>query len=148
MHRNTKLSPCRVAICLLGLMLVGCAEPEPAAQEKPKKESIIGRTTQDIGEAQAGAQQADLQVKPESGLLAPLGSYGFAVSEVAKIKIKQSVELYKAEKGYYPKTHEAFMKDIIERNNIQLPVLPGGRRYQYDVDKHELIVVEAPAKTP
>ena len=27
-----------------------------------------------------------------------------------------------------------------------MPVLPGGRRYQYDVEKHELIVVEKEEK--
>lgn len=134
---------------LLVLLLVGCADPEAAPKVEPeKRQGIVGRTTQDIGEAQPGAAQADLQVKPESGLLAPLGSYGYAVSQVAKLQIKQSVELYKAEHGHYPKSHEVFMKDIIQRYNIQLPVLPGGRQYQYDVDNHELIVVEAPSQLP
>jgi hypothetical protein len=42
-----------------------------------------------------------------------------------------------------PKDHEEFMTQIIKKNNIQLPVLPGGRQYQYDVENAELVVVEA-----
>ena len=34
------------------------------------------------------------------------------------------------------------MEKIIKRHKIELPVLPGKRQYQYDVENHELIVVE------
>lgn len=44
----------------------------------------------------------------------------------------------------YPKDHEEFMTQIIKANNINLPVLPGGRKYQYDVENHELVIIEAP----
>jgi hypothetical protein len=37
------------------------------------------------------------------------------------------------------------MEKIIKANNIQLPVLPGNKIYQYDVENHKLVVVEAPA---
>ena len=116
----------------------GCQEPQAAAP--PKKDTgIINKVTQDIGEAKPGAQQADMQAK---GLAAVPGAYGFAVSEIAKNQIKQAVDLYRAANGSYPKDHEEFMSKVIKQNGIQLPVLPGGRQYQYDVENHELIVVE------
>ena len=113
----------------------GCQEPRTAAP--PKKDTgIINKVTQDIGEAQPGAEQADLQAKSAAG------AYGFAVAETSKLQIKQAVELYRAANGSYPKDHEEFMSKVIKQNGIQLPVLPGGRQYQYDVENHELIVVE------
>jgi len=85
------------------------------------------------------SEQADLQAK---GLLAGPGAYGFAVSEISKGQIKQAVEMYRASNGSYPKDFDEFMNKVIKPNRIELPVLPGGRQYQYDVEKHELIVVE------
>ena len=113
----------------------GCQEPRTAAPPK-KDTSIINKVTQDIGEAKSGAEQADLQAKSAAG------AYGFAVAETSKLQIKQAVELYRAANGSYPKDHEEFMSKVIKQNGIQLPVLPGGRQYQYDVENHELIVVE------
>ena len=38
------------------------------------------------------------------------------------------------------------MEKIIKANQIQLPLLPGGKRYQYDEANHALVVVDAPAE--
>jgi len=128
-----------LAIVLLACFS-GCQEPNSATEAPAKKDTgIMGKVTQDIGEAQPGAQQADLQAK---GLLAGPGAYGFAVSEISKGQIKQAVEMYRASNGSYPKDFDEFMNKVIKPNRIELPVLPGGRQYQYDVEKHELIVVE------
>ena len=35
---------------------------------------------------------------------------------------------------------------IIKENNIKLPVLPGGKQYQYDVPNHQLVVIDAPGE--
>lgn len=143
-----KFQPMLVALAGLTLILLpGCLDaPEPVAQEKPKK--VFGEKTSDIGEAQPGAAQADMQVKPGNPLTdivrAPLAGYGSAISDISKLQIKRMVDLYRAETGDYPKSHQEFMEKIVRRHQIELPVLPGGRQYQYDVDKHELIVVEAP----
>lgn len=113
---------------------IGCQEPQAAP---PKKDTgIINKDTQDIAEADPDAQQADMSAKNIAG------AYGFAVSEVSKNSIKQAVEMYRATNGEYPKDHEEFMSKVIKQNGIKLPVLPGGRQYQYDVKNHELIVVE------
>lgn len=49
--------------------------------------------------------------------------------------IKQPMDFYQIEHGYFPKTQEEFMKEIIEKNRIKLPELPPGKRYVYDVEK-------------
>ena len=50
--------------------------------------------------------------------------------------------------GHFPKDYDEFMTQIIKANNIQLPVLPGGKQYQYDVENHRLVVVDAPVAAP
>ena len=116
----------------------GCGEPV-AKKEENKPEPIFNRKNQEIAEAEPNAQEADLSAKGPS---VALGSYGFAISQISKMKIKHALEMYRAVEGDYPKDFDTFMSEIIKKNGIELPVLPGGRQYQYDVDKHELIVVE------
>lgn len=60
------------------------------------------------------------------------------------MQMTHALQLYKGEHGYLPKSHEIFMKDIIEANSIQLPELPEGERYVYDPQQGELMV-ERPA---
>ena len=55
------------------------------------------------------------------------------------------MRMYKAEKGFLPKTHDVFMKEIIGANSIELPELPEGERYIYDSEQGELMV-ERPKK--
>jgi hypothetical protein len=59
---------------------------------------------------------------------------------VFEIQIPHALDLYKAEHGEAPRSHEAFMRDIIEFNDIKLPELPAGQRYIYDPQREELMV--------
>lgn len=61
------------------------------------------------------------------------------------MNMDQAMKMYKAEKGYLPKTHDVFMDKIIKANSIELPELPEGERYIYDPEKGELMV-ERPKK--
>ena len=128
----------------LAVFMSGCAEPEAA--EEPKSQSIINQKTDEIGEFKADGddKQADMQVKPDSSpLSAAGGAYGFAVGEISKQSIQRAVQMFQATNGRFPKDHAEFMEKIVKANNIKLPVLPGKRRYQYDVENHELVIVEA-----
>ena len=115
----------------------GCGEPQTPPAKKDT--GIIGKKTKEIGEAKPGEEQADMQAK---GMTAVPGAYGYAVAQTSKLQIKQAVELYRAAEGEYPKDYDEFMEKIIKQNGIELPVLPGERQYKYDVENHELIVVE------
>lgn len=125
----------------------GCDAP-PAA-EKPKKESIIGKTTQDIGEydPNGDAEIADLQVDENASPLgAVTGAYKFAAGRGAELAVERALQLYEVQHEKYP-TYDEFMEHIVKANNMQFPVLPGKRRYQYDVANHKLVVVEAAKET-
>jgi hypothetical protein len=63
-------------------------------------------------------------------------------------QVTHALQLYKFRvdgDGKGPQSHEEFMKEIIQANNIKLPELPPGDRYVYDVEKEQLMV-EHPAK--
>lgn len=60
---------------------------------------------------------------------------------VFEIQIPKAMQLYKAmHDNQAPKTHEAFMKEIIKANSIALPQLPEGDKYVYDPNLEKLMV--------
>lgn len=64
---------------------------------------------------------------------------------VFEVQIPHAMQLYEATNGKKPKTHEEFMEQIIQANQIKLPELPPGQRYVYDPQTAELMV-EKPAE--
>lgn len=137
--RRTFWSCSLVLTCLLG-----CEEP------KKSPNSIIGKTTQNVGEHQpdAGAKVSDSKVRVSDPVTAPLQAYGPMVEQLSKTTIAHALNLFNATEGRYPNSYDEFMARIIKENNIRLPVLPGGKKYEYDVANHQLVVIDAPAETP
>ena len=134
---------------LVGLLTLtaGCDKPaEP--QAKKDNRGIFGKKTQEVGEfnPDAGANVDDGKIN-QAQLATPgigaLAAYGPAAQQASKLAVQQALNFFNAANDRFPKDHEEFMEKIIKANNIRLPVLPGGRQYQYDVDNHELVVVEA-----
>lgn len=131
---------------LVLLCLFGCMESlEKQTQKSPN--SILGKTTQNVGEfkPEAGAAVSDSKVRVSDPITAPVQAYGPMLEQISKTAIAQALNLFNATEGRYPNTHEEFMTRIIQENNIRLPVLPGGKQYQYDVANHQLVVVDAPS---
>lgn len=132
----------------LGVLLL-CAGCMQSLEEQTKKDpnSIIGKKTQTIGEfdPNAGAKVSDSKIHATDPITAPVSAYGPMLEQISKTHIEGAIRLFEATEGRYPNSHEEFMTAIIKANNIQLPVLPGGKQYQYDVANHQLVVVEAPA---
>lgn len=64
-----------------------------------------------------------------------------------RIQVPQALQFFQAEHGRLPESHEEFWREIIEKNNIQLPSLPPGHKYVYVPEKGELMV-EVPAGSP
>ncbi len=82
--------------------------------------------------AEAGVGKQGQSLKNEAGvgrMVAQPAITLFAVKQrvVFEIQIPQAMQLYQAEKGNPPKTHEEFMTRIIQANNIKLPELPKAR---------------------
>jgi hypothetical protein len=128
-------------------LLCGCSESLEKQTQKSKT-SIIGKTTQEIGQfdPNAGLTVSDSKIQATDPLTAGTSAYGPMLEKISKSHIEHAVRLFEAENGHYPKNYEEFMEKIIKANQIQLPLLPGGKRYQYDEANHALVVVDALAE--
>ena len=94
------------------------AEPQVVTAKTPKK----GRTLHDQGT-----------------YLSAVGSARFRTEhQMILHQVTHALNLYQAEHGYYPKSHEEFMVKIVEPNLIVLPELEEGYEYWYDASDHLL----------
>ncbi len=105
------------------------AQPTSSTEEAVRAEVGVGQKGRSLDEY-------------EGALVTPAKAY-FSVREkvIFEIQIPQAMQFYKAESGNGPKTHEEFMEKIIAANQIKLPELPTGQRYQYNVELDELQVI-------
>lgn len=92
--------------------------------------------------AQVGVGAKGRSLDPYQGVVVTPAKTLFAARErvVFDIQIPQALQLYKASNGQPPASHDEFMQRVIAENNIQLPVLPAGKRYQYDPATEQLMV--------
>ncbi len=134
-----------VSIAVLAMVTASCSSPESTT---PKKKSVFKQRTQDVGEFDptAGKEVSDSKVRVTSPVLAGVEAYGPLAEQVAKLGVDHSLNIFNALNGRYPKDHDEFMREIIKKNNMQLPKLPYGARYEYDVANHKLVVVKAEKK--
>lgn len=117
----------------------GCTEGDDPAPAEAKK-----KTTVDIGEfkEREGEETVSSKVTITNPITGALEAYEPLKQRTAELAIEHSVRLYQAEHGHFPKNHDEFMTQIIQRNSIKLPKLSGGKRYEYDVENHRLMVVQ------
>jgi hypothetical protein len=137
------------------VVLAGCGdtvEKQMAKQVEKSPNSIMGKTTQDIGEFDPNAKQevSDSKVRIDTNditapVTAPLQAYGPMVEQISKTHVAHALSLFNATEGRYPESYDEFMEKIIKANNIRLPVLPFKHTYSYDVANHELVVIKPPA---
>ena len=135
-------------ICsIIVLTLCGCMQ---SLEDQTKKSDtfIVGKKTQDIGKFDPNANNkvSDSKVEITNAATGALEAYGPIMEQLSKGQIKQAVDLYHAENDRYPKDYDEFMALIVKPNQIKLPVLPGGKKYQYDEANHTLVVIEAPTE--
>jgi len=97
--------------------------------------------------AEKGVGVKGRSLDQHEGLIVTSAKALFTVREraVFEIQIPEALKLYKATNDKGPKSHEEFMAQIIDANQIRLPQLPAGQRYVYDPEKEELMV-ERPAR--
>ena len=69
---------------------------------------------------------------PMSIISTPISQYFLTQDRIVLQQIEAAMNLYKGEHGRIPATHEEFVIDIIQANNIVLPRLPEGHTYVYD----------------
>ncbi|HEY1064555.1 MAG TPA: hypothetical protein VGE52_00535 [Pirellulales bacterium] len=128
-------------LAAIGLVsLVGCNDFDP--KTKPQS-TVLRKWTQDIGEFKAEAKRAVSEGTPEYSdpILGPLEMYGPIVQDLSSMAVDQQLAMFQITHDRYPNSHKEFMDEIIYKNNLKLPVLPGKKVYQYDVANHQLVVV-------
>ena len=135
----------RTAVLLL--LLAGCEHREPpkgAGEAKPEPPPAGAQPPAAVLE-NAGFGSGEKGRGYGGGLVTPPVAAYFAVQErvVFDIRIPHAMELYKATEGHAPKTHDEFIRSIVQANQIHLPALPAGHRYVYD-PKGERLMVEHP----
>jgi hypothetical protein len=128
-----------------GLVLfAGCLESTNSPSGKGSDKGIFGKTTQDIRQFDANKQNqvvSDQKIHATDPITGPLSAYGPMMERISSIEITSALNLFHAENDRYPKDLDEFMEKIVKANNIRLPVLPYKGRYEYDVEKHELMIV-------
>jgi hypothetical protein len=92
--------------------------------------------------AQKGVGIAGRSLDPYEGVIVTPAKTLFTVRErvVFEAEIPKALQLYKATSGQGPKSHDEFMTQVIQANQIRLPELPPGQRYVYDPKTEELNV--------
>ncbi len=69
----------------------------------------------------------------------------FRAAEIVEFgRVTHDLQIFKAINGRGPRSHEEFMEAVIRQGAIDLPELPAGKRYQYDVQTEKLMVVDGP----
>jgi hypothetical protein len=134
----------RIPIVLALLLSAGCLESTSSPSNDNSGKGIIGKTTQDIRQFDANKQNqvvSDQKIHATDPITAPLSAYGPMMERISTIEITSALNLFHAENERYPKDLDEFMEKIVKPNNIRLPVLPYKGRYEYNVEKHELMIV-------
>lgn len=143
---------------LLSVCCVGCsnasysesadepnANPANGQAEKLAGEGQLAKpkTTDEIAQFDpaAGNEIVDSDVKISNPITGALEAYGPLKQQISGLAVTQSVKMFRATEGRYPKTHEEFKSKVIQANQIRLPVPGDGLQYQYDVENHRLVVV-------
>lgn len=115
-------------------------------QPPPQQKGVVGQTTNEIGKFDPNANQQVSQQKIQATdpVTAPLAAYGPMVERISIVEMDHAVRLFQASEGRYPKDYDEFMEKIVKANNIRLPALPYGGKYQYDEANHTLQIVRPP----
>lgn len=129
----------RLNTLLSTLLLVGCADTASTGSQKPPdppKSAEIGEF-----DPEAGKEVVKLAPKVSNPITGPLEILKPVQVQLPSLLIDQALNIFNANEGRFPKSHDEFMTQVIAPNNIRLPVLPNGLQYQYDVAGHRLVIV-------
>ena len=129
------------------LNLAGCSDAVSTTKIKSTAEKSENRLktklTKEVGEfkAEEGKEQVDSKVKYSNPITGALEAYDPMKQQLAEGQVKQAVEMFRATEGRYPHDYAEFKSKVIDQYGLKLPTLGVGKRYEYDVENHKLIVV-------
>lgn len=116
------------------------ATPAAAQPSPPQSPAPAADQPMETKKAEAGVGVKGRDIPTQLGTTAIKQYFRIPEKTVFDIQIPSALNLYTAEKGHGPKTHDEFMEQIIKANQIALPQLPQGERYLWDPQKQELLV--------
>ena len=127
-----------VGFCLV--VAVGCQPVAETANNEPVVTQPLPaqRATAGVGKQGEKLQAHNQTQKIISG---PAGQL-FQVRQRAifDIQIPQALQLYKATNGRAQRSHDEFVREILQANNLVLPELRAGMVYQFNTEAEELWV--------
>jgi hypothetical protein len=108
--------------------------PDDEVPYRPSNDENVIREKADVGMGKKGHYGKGF-------ITTPLSTYWRSKEAIAfRIQVPKALSLYRATNGYFPKTQEEFVREILEPNQIKLPELPDDHRYVYDPETGELQV--------
>ncbi len=113
----------------------GPPAPVPPPLVPPPAPPVQTKASEDLTKKGIAAKEIGKGV-----LATPTSTYLRIQDRAIFLNLEHAMNLYKGEHGELPKTHDAFMREIIEANNIKLPELPDDSTYIYLPDKGELMI--------
>jgi len=130
----------------LGLV-IGCFKPPQPPEEPAALQPAAAAQPTEIRQFDpaAGKRVVDPERPVTDPITGPLVVLQNAREKIPQLAIQHAVNLFQAAEGRYPASFEEFMSRIIQENRINLPQLPQGLNWEYDVDAHQLLVVQSPA---
>ena len=119
-------------------------EEAPAATPAEPAENSTTNTEQaPAGEAKEFTVQDAKKGKKSrqaGGYLGAIGNARFSIEHKAILaNMEKALDLYNADKGYYPKTQEEFEEKILKDNKIVLPELEADEEYVYDPEEPKVL---------
>lgn len=105
-------------------------ESPPAAEEPEASQTVKAKTG--VGKRGRGYG---------GGMISePVRAYFRTRQRISFIQMEKGMREFKAINGRAPESHEEFMEKIIKEYGVDLPELPEGQSYFYDLELEELMV--------
>ena len=136
----------RFLIPVILCVLAGCSD-SMVSSDPARNNPLQPKGTHDIEEFKGDREVVQPKIRVTNPVTGPLEAFEPMKQRIAQFPIEQSMNLFHALEGRYPKDHDEFMQRIIKENKMQLPQPAKGFAYQYDVANHTLVVVRDTADT-
>lgn len=110
-------------------------EEAAAAKAAAEQQAAAAQPVEpEIRNVDANSMKKGQKLRDGGALKAVFAARFWAEHQLILDNVLYAMKLYQAEKGYYPKTQEQFMNEIIKPNEpaTKLPELPDGWEYYYD----------------
>ncbi len=133
----------RCVFCVSCCLLAAC---QPQKTSPQANDPDAGQAAEIVSQkAVAGVGKKGQSLKDTQGVAKIIATPLAAMANVEQkmqleINLQRALQLYQATEGRLPRSHQEFMDKVVIPNRIQLPELPAGAVYHFNVEKGELWV--------